>query len=94
MIKECVLVEMKELQRLVADSIEMDALRAFGVDNWSGYGANFREILEDYGVTEEDGDFSQAADNYIDDISYGIMEVDDPSDLGEEAYQLHLDIYG
>ena len=26
MIKECVLVEMKELQRLVADSIEMDAL--------------------------------------------------------------------
>lgn len=37
-----------KLVELLATSIEMDALNAYGVDNWMGYGENFNEIIQEY----------------------------------------------
>lgn len=49
---------------LLADSLRLNALMAEGVDNWSWYGANFREFLEEamkeegLNLEDEDEDFS------------------------------------
>lgn len=37
-----------ELIKLLATSIEMDALEFDGVDNWSWYGESFNEIVQEY----------------------------------------------
>ena len=44
----------KELIELLASSIRMDALEYWGVDNWEGYGANFKETIAQYGSKCED----------------------------------------
>lgn len=44
----------KELIELLATSIKMDALDYWGVDNWCGYGENFKETISQYGSKCED----------------------------------------
>lgn len=44
----------KELIELLATSIKMDALEYWGVDNWCGYGENFKETRAEYGPDCED----------------------------------------
>lgn len=43
-----------ELIELLASSIELEALDAGGVDNWWGYGENFKETRAEYGPDCED----------------------------------------
>lgn len=44
----------KELIELLATSIKMYALEYWGVDNWCGYGENFKETKAKYGPDCED----------------------------------------
>jgi len=50
--KEMVVITKEEYESLLEDSNFLSALRAAGVDNWSGYGEAFN-ILEEW---EEEGE--------------------------------------
>lgn len=43
-----------ELLELLANDIQLDALKLWGVDNWEGYGENFEETIKQYGSKCED----------------------------------------
>lgn len=43
-----------ELLELLANDIQLDALKLWGVDNWEGYGENFEETIKKYGSKCED----------------------------------------
>jgi hypothetical protein len=43
-----------ELLELLANDIQLDALKLWGVDNWEGYGENFEETIRQYGSKCED----------------------------------------
>ena len=42
------IIEEKQLLSLLEDSIRLGALDAGGVDNWSWYGENFREVIAEF----------------------------------------------
>lgn len=55
------ILDEKEVRRFMSASVELQALRNFGVDNWSGYGDHYEEYFqedrertmnEDYGTKE------------------------------------------
>ena len=43
-----------ELLELLANDIQLDALKLWGVDNWEWYGENFEETIRQYGSKCED----------------------------------------
>lgn len=50
------------LKGLLIDSLELDMLNMDGVDNWTWYGASYRELIKEYiPDADEDTDFSDVA---------------------------------
>lgn len=51
-----------KLRKLLEDSLELSMLNWDGVDNWSWYGASYRELIKEYiPNANEDADFSDVA---------------------------------
>lgn len=49
-------VSEEDLIAMLSQSLEMQALNASGVDNWTWYGDNFREFIQEEYAWQEIGD--------------------------------------
>ena len=75
------LVPEEDLADLMTDSLTLQALDCYGVDNWAWYGASINDFINaakvDYNVPEDDTDFDIRDMAEVDMQGYKSVEVNE-----------------